>query len=334
MNKYNFSIAYILTTIYKALLLRDRYMKAYLQLYDLINSLVNYKYKFQPIIDIKDIISAFENNENTEDYEFPEHLIPNSIFNAIMNDDITALIHIIDQDDSVLKNSIKKRLFNIDFELDLLDACSYYGSEKCYLYLQENNKFKPSNVSIAFSFLGGNPRIIKESLPLINDSNLKLCFESIIASHNIDFLMYLDNNFDLANMKHMNYIQNYSNLEALFLFTNNGKIDEFDNSLLQFNVDDLILYFIKKFGESTIYQFNILEAIKHRMLKTVKYAIDCGINCKEWNDYHKSILHFAAEYDMKEIVQLLISKGDINLSRNVADIYLLSGDATLSSVTL
>ncbi|EAX93180.1 hypothetical protein TVAG_233450 [Trichomonas vaginalis G3] len=316
LNKYKFDIDNIFPIVVRALYLRDSYMKSYLQLYDLINSLDNYEHLRRNVYRFKDIITAIENNEIITNDQYFELYKPNSIFNAIMNDDVTTLAYITNQPDFNINITIEKDFFGKNSNINLLEACSYYGSEKCYLYLRENNNFEPSNLSIALSFLGGNPRIINESLPLIEEDNLDKCAEYVIASHNIDFLIYLINNFELSKMvlDHMiRHMCHYCNLEALLIFLNFGLINEFVYLIYRFSNDDLALYFFKKFKESAIKRFPIFSAMQDRLSKTVKYAIECGFNIEETNDIQKGILHYAAEYDLKEIVELAMSrKLDIN----------------------
>ncbi|EAY01609.1 hypothetical protein TVAG_272930 [Trichomonas vaginalis G3] len=196
INKYHLKTSMILNTLFRCTYLRDRYMKAYVKLYDLINSLKNKK--THSVDKIKDVISAFENNKQKTDSshrDYYELLKPKSLFNSIMNDDLETMIYIVNQPGFDINIKMNKDLFNSDMQYNLLEVCSYYGSEKCYLYLIQNHNFEPSDYSIALSFLGGNPQIIHESLPLIDSSNIRECVEYAIVSHNIDFFNYLNNNF-------------------------------------------------------------------------------------------------------------------------------------------
>ena len=198
INKYHLKTSDILLIVGRCLYFRDRYMKAYLKLYDLINSLKNNKINPWFVTELKDVISAFENNKQITDSSFGDYyelLKPKSLFNSIMNDDLETMIYIVNQPGFDINIKMNKNITCTNEQFNLLEVCSYYGSEKCYLYLIQNHNFEPSDYSIALSFLGGNPRIMHESLPLINSSNIHQCVEYAIMSHNIDFFNYLNNNF-------------------------------------------------------------------------------------------------------------------------------------------
>ena len=98
INKYMLKTSVILTIVGNCIYFRDCYMKAYVKLYDLINSLINNKINYFFVSDIKDVISAFENNKqmtNSSFIDYIELLKPKSLFNSIMNDDLKTMIYIV-----------------------------------------------------------------------------------------------------------------------------------------------------------------------------------------------------------------------------------------------
>ncbi|EAX92388.1 hypothetical protein TVAG_156670 [Trichomonas vaginalis G3] len=311
INKYHLKTFDILIIVENCLFLRDRYMKAYLKLYDLINSLKNNKINYYHVNQIKDVISAFENNKQIPSNslgDFYEFLKPKSLFNSIMNDDLETMIYIVNQPGFDINIKMEKRLFHTKKKFNLLEVCSYYGSEKCYLYLRQNHNFEPSDYSIALSFLGGNPRIIQESLPLIDSSNISECVEYAIVSHNIDFFNYLNNNFPHQNIRYI--VTDYYNLEAFLIAIDSGQISSFDNNLLRFNIDDLLVYVFKKFKRSAVKKFDILHAIYlYKIPKTIICAIESGANITITDSFNGGALHLAAKYKLKEVAEHLISHG-------------------------
>lgn len=105
LNKYKFQASDLFTVIEKALYLRDRYMKSYLKLYDMVNSLFNDSFKLSAVYHLKEIIKAFDSNDysmvNHYDKmkDYIELLKPNSLFSAIMNDDIETFTSMANQYD-------------------------------------------------------------------------------------------------------------------------------------------------------------------------------------------------------------------------------------------
>ncbi|EAX98472.1 ankyrin repeat protein, putative [Trichomonas vaginalis G3] len=109
------------------------------------------------------------------------------------------------------------------------------------------------------------------------------------------------------------YTPSYLNLEAYLILLDYGYDPININDLYVFGIDDLILYFFKKFEQIAINEFNILKAIERHFTKTILYAIERGADVTKTNNFKSGTLHFAAKYNIKEIVKPLISRGvDIN----------------------
>ncbi|EAY05716.1 hypothetical protein TVAG_100390 [Trichomonas vaginalis G3] len=160
----------------------------------------------------------------------------------------------------------------------LLELYCYYGSVNCFKFLRSKYNSKMYLRDLERSFLGGNPAIINECLKFLKPD--QDCMEYAIILHNIDFITYLKNEYDLKI--NLDSCCQYNNLQALLIYLN--------------ETQDIKKCFIYSSG------FNIPSICE--------YFLNHGADVNEKEEIHSRIpLHFAAQYNCKEIAEILISHG-------------------------
>ena len=77
----------------------------------------------------------------------------------------------------------------------LLELCCYHGAVDCFKLLRTKFDSEITQKCLRFSFLGGNPEIMSECLKYQKPN--KECMKYAIISHNIDFVTFLMNEYNL-----------------------------------------------------------------------------------------------------------------------------------------
>ncbi|EAX99936.1 hypothetical protein TVAG_159560 [Trichomonas vaginalis G3] len=146
-----------------------------------------------PVLDLK-IKGKFDKYES-KNYSLEIHE-PKSIFRAIMENDKETFIGLASNDGFDPKMTIKSDLYPDEGgNFSLIDLCCYHGAVDCFKFLRtEFNSFIGPEC-LWHSFLGGNQEIMHECLKEY-DPDYESMKHSII-SHNIDFITYLANEYDL-----------------------------------------------------------------------------------------------------------------------------------------
>ncbi|EAX98084.1 hypothetical protein TVAG_415080 [Trichomonas vaginalis G3] len=202
----------------------------------------------------------------------------NTIYRAIMEDDIKSFVSFTERE-----NFNKDKIFASDLyplnnenEYSFLEMCCYYGSTKCFKFLRTEFGCEITKTCLDFSFLSGNPDIMSECLKFQTPDQYTM--ECAIISHNIDFVSFLINEFNLQI--DLENCCGFSNLQAFFVYLDQTKD-------------------IKKcFVLSTIFNMPNLS----------KYFISHGIDINTADECdNKTALHYALMYNRKEITEFLLS---------------------------
>ena len=77
----------------------------------------------------------------------------------------------------------------------LLELCCYHGAVDCFKFLRTKFNSAITQKCLEFSFLGGNPEIMSECLKYQKPN--KDCMKYAIISHNIDFVTFLMNEYNI-----------------------------------------------------------------------------------------------------------------------------------------
>ncbi|EAY23491.1 hypothetical protein TVAG_071550 [Trichomonas vaginalis G3] len=335
----------VLSNVNSAMENNNCYYKSYKTIIDMICN--DYGVKFSPFIDIKDI--------QTMSADFK------AILNAIINDDIEALKPFTETENFNGNILIKTKFYPLT-ENDgytILELCCYHGSVNCFKLLRAKFDTEISETSFNFSFLGGNPEIIKECLKFQEpDAG---CMEYAIISHNIDFVTYLMNEYELK-IDLYNCIE-FNNLEAYLVYLDQtNDVNSCFASTPLFGITELNQYLLShgadinstdSFGVSALYyaalhnrsdyveflvnhgaNMNIQDtcgvtplqlAILERHYKIATFLILHGADVNIQNIDGDTALHLAVRFKLKDIVELIVSHGaDLNITNEKGETALQS----------
>ncbi|EAY00028.1 hypothetical protein TVAG_029320 [Trichomonas vaginalis G3] len=202
----------------------------------------------------------------------------NTIYRAIMNNDKEKFIFFTESEGFDKDQKLKSDLYPIYYkDYTLLELCCYHGAVDCFKFFRTKFDSKITEECLEFLFLGGNPEIMSECLKHKNPN--KKCMEYAIISHNIDFVTFLVNEYNI--MIDLEYCELFNNLDAFLVYYDQTN-----------DIQDCFVYSIK-FGIPSLCEYFLL------------HGANINDKCKFW----KFPLHYAAYKNNKEIAELLISHG-------------------------
>ncbi|EAY10228.1 ankyrin repeat protein, putative [Trichomonas vaginalis G3] len=304
----------------------NRYLKPYLSLAKLIydNYQVNDKinaplrgrylfYKEYGIILDKSIDYDQFNSENRDIHT------ENTVYRAIMYNDKEKFIYFIESEGFDKDQKLESDLYPYSEKgLSLLELCCYHGAVDCFKLLRTKFKSEITDVCLVFSFLGGNQEIMMECLKYQKPD--KECMEHAIISHNIDFVTFLMNEYNIEI--DLKYCGVYNNLESfLVYFDQTNDFNQYFINSARFNIPSLLEYFISH-GININEKDNDGQTALHNAAitnskETVEFLISHGANINEKDNAGETALHKAAIMNSKETVEFLISHGaNINEKNN------------------
>ncbi|EAY00348.1 ankyrin repeat protein, putative [Trichomonas vaginalis G3] len=311
----------IIRDILKVIPYNNRYTKSYLKLAKLISD--DYRVKEVSRVKLIPTISNYlyykeygiklDKSDNFEEIK-SENLdihTENTIYRAIMYDDRDRFITFIERDDFDEGRKLKSSLYpNYYKGNSLLELCCYHGAIDCFKLLRTKFDSEITDKCLELSFLGGNPEIMSECLKYqkLNDK----CMEYAIASHNIDFVTFLMNEYN----KRINLYDSveYNNLESLLVyFDQTNDINKCFIFSAMFDIPSFCEYLLSH-GANINEKFNCKETALHIAAKfnckeTAKLLISYGANINEKNLLGYTSLFTSALNNCKETAELLISQG-------------------------
>ena len=120
----------------------------------------------------------------------------NTIYRAIMYNDLETFILFTEREGFDKDQSLKSHLYPDSYKgYSLLELCCYHGAVDCFKLLRTKFNSEITETCLKFSFLGGNPEIMSECLK-IQEPDYD-CMEYAIISHNIDFVTFLMNEYNI-----------------------------------------------------------------------------------------------------------------------------------------
>ncbi|EAY05423.1 hypothetical protein TVAG_197240 [Trichomonas vaginalis G3] len=251
-----------------------------------------------------------------------------TIYKAIMYNDLKTFIiftegHGFDKDQK-LESSLYPDSYH---EYSLLELCCYHGAVDCFKLLRTKFNSEITKECLEFSFLGRNPEIMSECLKYQTPD--ELCMTYAIVSHNIDFVTFLMNEYDIEI--NLGVCADYNNLESFLVYfdqTNDiWHINKCFIFSLMFGISSLCEYFLSlganvniKFTKENIglnslgrfYKFGqtaLHIATAYNSKEIVELLISYGANIDEKDNGGQTTLHIAVGYNCKEIAELLILHG-------------------------
>ncbi|EAY22787.1 ankyrin repeat protein, putative [Trichomonas vaginalis G3] len=207
---------------------------------------------------------------------------PNTIWSAIMEDDNRLLISITNGDDFDKDQKIISDFYpKSDSGYTLLEICCYHGAVKCFRYLMTELHLPVTKLCSQFSFIGKNLDIVSDCSKVQKPDYKSM--RGALLSHNIDFILYLFNEHKIEINLSDSLFAN--NLQAIFMYYE--KTSDLINSFVysaSFNIPAVSQYFLT-----------------HRV----------NINAK--SKLESCAIHHAVQFNCKENLEFLISKGaDVN----------------------
>ncbi|EAY19812.1 ankyrin repeat protein, putative [Trichomonas vaginalis G3] len=318
----------IINQIFQNIVIRNRYLKSYWTLFKMIYE--EYHPKLTgPINSTLDCLLYKEYGftiNNEEYFEFTETDIANfcmkffekSIIKAIINDDIRAFIFCTEQEDYSKSICITTYLFpkinkgnGYKIGNSLLEICCYYGAANCFKFLRTKYNSKITPECLYFSFLSRNAEIMNECLKVQKPDDL--CMGFAIISHNIDFITFLMNEYQIKFIpefctKYRNlgaflaYLDQTSDIETCFIYS------------VPFGIRSLCEYFLSQnvnvnAKEQTKGMTALHLASINNMIEIAEMLISHGadINAKDLDGC--TPLHLASKKNMFEMAEMLILNG-------------------------
>ncbi|EAY21160.1 hypothetical protein TVAG_283300 [Trichomonas vaginalis G3] len=200
----------------------NRYTKSYLSLAKLISDEYHVK-EVSNVISISKILFYKEYGiklDKSDDFE-KNRLInldihtENTICRAIVYNDKERFILIMESEGFDKDQRLNSDLYPFSMQgYSLLELCCYHGAVDCFKLLRTKFNLEITGPCLELSFLGGNPEIMSECLKYQKPT--EKCMEYAIISHNIDFITFLMNEYNIKI--NLEYCQLYKNLESFLVY--------------------------------------------------------------------------------------------------------------------
>ncbi|EAY14330.1 hypothetical protein TVAG_026510 [Trichomonas vaginalis G3] len=235
-----------------------------------------------------------------------------------MYNDLEKFISFTERDGFDKNQKLESSLYPSHYKgYSLLELCCYHGAVDCFKFLRTKFISKITQKSLALSFLGGNPEIMSECLKYQKPNDD--CMEYAIISHNIDFVTFLMNEYNLKI--DLEYCGIFNNLESfLVYFVQTNDVSNCYINSSWFNIPSLCKYFfshgacIYKMAKNGRRALHI--AAQNKCKETAELFISHGAIIDEKDIHGFTALHYAAQNNSNEIAELLISHGAIINSKN------------------
>ncbi|EAX88342.1 hypothetical protein TVAG_363420 [Trichomonas vaginalis G3] len=157
------------------------------------------------------------NSDDFEEFDIKNPFIhtENTIYRAIMYNNKEEFISFTEREEFDKNQKFEGNLYTYPFNgLSLLELCCYHGAVDCFKFLRTKFNSEITQECLKLSFLGGNPEIMSECLKYQKPNDK--CMEYAIISHNIDFVTFLMNEYDMEI--NLGYCGDYKNLESFLVY--------------------------------------------------------------------------------------------------------------------
>ncbi|EAX96422.1 hypothetical protein TVAG_441360 [Trichomonas vaginalis G3] len=295
----------------------NRYTKSYLSLAKLISD----DYHIKEVNNVR-LISNFlfykeYGNKLDTSADFEKLITKNldihtkdTIYRAIMYNNKDKFIIYTESDEFVEDQKFVSYLYPVDGIYSFLELCCYHGAVDCFKLLRTKFNSQITKKCLEFSFLGGNQEIISECLKFQTPD--KECMKYAIISHNIDFVTFLMNEYNI--MIDLDYCGKFKNLESFLVYFD--QTNDINNCFVysaMFDIPSLSEYFLSHGANINTKNKNIKTALyiaaEINGKKNAELLISHGANINETNVLRQTALHRTAPYNSKETAELLISYG-------------------------
>ncbi|EAY14911.1 hypothetical protein TVAG_380210 [Trichomonas vaginalis G3] len=140
----------------------------------------------------------------------------NTIYRAIMHNDLETFISFTERESFAKDQKLESKLYPYtDYQgYSLLELCCYHGAVDCFKFLRTKFNSERTETCLNLSFLGRNKEIMSECLK--HKKPNEWCMEYAIISHNIDFVTFLMNEYNIEI--ELYYCRKYNNLESFLVY--------------------------------------------------------------------------------------------------------------------
>ncbi|EAY17875.1 hypothetical protein TVAG_011000 [Trichomonas vaginalis G3] len=263
----------------------NRYVKSYLSLAKLIYD----EYHVEEVNNIKltlnflfykeyEIVLNIPADFSKINSEYLDIQSENTIYRAIMYNDLEQFIVFTEIDGFNQNQKLKSSLYpKSDEGYSLLELCCYHGAVDCFKLLRSKFNSEITQTCLELSFLGKNPEIMSECLKYQKPD--KECMRYAIISHNIDFVSFLMNEYNLnINVK---CCGKYKNLDSLLVY----------------------------FDQTNDFEQCFYYSVRFNIPSLCEYFLSHGANINQKDTHRNTALHIAAKNNSKETAELLLSYG-------------------------
>ncbi|EAY03683.1 hypothetical protein TVAG_031820 [Trichomonas vaginalis G3] len=235
----------------------------------------------------------------------------NTIYRAIMYNDLETFISFTESNGFDKDQKLKSMLYPLAYnEYSLLELCCYHGAIGCFKLLITKFKSEITKTCLQLSFLGRNQEIMSECLKYQKPDSF--CMDYAIISHNIDFVTFLMNEYNIEI--NLDYCTKNNNLESFLVYfdqTNNFNLC-FDYSK-HFEIPSLCQYFLSLGANVNIKNYYGETALHYAALNNSKEIVEVllsyGANINEKDESGETALHKAALHNSKEEAEVLLLHG-------------------------
>ncbi|EAY22941.1 ankyrin repeat protein, putative [Trichomonas vaginalis G3] len=238
----------------------------------------------------------------------------NTIYRAIMYDDLISLIKFTELEGFDKDQKLKSRLFEPE-PVSLLELCCYYGAVNCFKLLRTKFNLKITEECLDFSFLSGKPDIISECLKKRMPDAISM--KHAIISRNLDFICFLNNEYNIEIS--YEFCSQFHNLQAFFIYLDQTKdINKCFVCSPCFGIPSLCEYFLSHGADINANAFGFKTILHMSTIccktKVVEALLTHGVEIDAKDCYQKTAVFYAIEREYNDIAELLITHGaDVNL---------------------
>ncbi|EAY10585.1 ankyrin repeat protein, putative [Trichomonas vaginalis G3] len=228
-----------------------------------------------------------------------------------MYNDLENFIAFTERDEFHNNQKLESALYPYPYEdYSLLELCCYHGAVDCFKFLRTKFNSEITQKCLQLSFLGGNPEIMSECLKYRKPD--ERCMEYAIISHNIDFVTFLMNEYNIKI--NLTCCEWYNNLESILVYFD--QTNDISNNFVyatKFNIPSLCEYFLKHGAitneKNDIGKTALYYAVRYCSIEMAEILISHGANFNKKDYDGLTSLHDAAIYNNKEMAEFLISHG-------------------------
>ncbi|EAY09103.1 ankyrin repeat protein, putative [Trichomonas vaginalis G3] len=284
---------------------RNRYIKSYWYIFQKLDL----EYLINTGKNTTEPIKLFLYNDSTiDELDFHEE---NTIYKAIMDNNVKSFARFIEEDGFDKDKKLIHDLYPYaDTGYTILELCCHHGALDCFRCFRSKFDVEITKECVELAFFSDNPEILNECFKYIKPDEDTMKYA--ILSHNLDFVIYLMNNFNLEiDLDTCTATINY---EAFFVYLDQTK--EINKCLFYspgFHNPSLCEYLLNH-GADINAQVEFEATALNRATQIdstiiLEYLFSKGADLTHKDYAKKSLIHYAAYFDSPNVAEILISKG-------------------------